>query len=251
MPKASSVETGVSSVVSPGLATPAASRLSRPSISTNRPDKGRFDQSAFAVTWNSTTRPAPSRRAVTTGVPSVSVAQLRRDRSTLGRASTCRVTVTSDGTGRPAKGEARSNGARCCGLPHDMAPPSARVPGSRGTASSGSSSSEAAVVSPPGGADVSPPGGTDVLPPGGAVRSDAAGAAPPPVSSEASTLAARRGPAKRTSVPPCLTHASTRACAAASASVPSAITSTDSGRASRAASVPVRIVVPGGSARST
>ena len=56
--------------------TPADSATSRRSISTNRPDSGRFDQSALAVTWNSTIRPAPARRRVTSGVPSASVAQV-------------------------------------------------------------------------------------------------------------------------------------------------------------------------------
>ncbi len=41
------------------FATPTESATSRRSISTNRPDSGRSDQSALAVTWNSTMRPAP------------------------------------------------------------------------------------------------------------------------------------------------------------------------------------------------
>ena len=38
----------------PSVATPADSATSRRSMSTNRPDSGRLDQSALAVTWNST-----------------------------------------------------------------------------------------------------------------------------------------------------------------------------------------------------
>ena len=62
-------------------ATPADSATSRRSMSTNRPDSGRFDQSALAVTWNSTIRPAPRVAWVTSGVPSASVAQVCPARS--------------------------------------------------------------------------------------------------------------------------------------------------------------------------
>ena len=88
------------------VATPADSATSRRSMSTNRPDSGRFDQSAFAVTWNSTISPGAARRpAVTSGVPSASVAQVWLARSAPGSASTWRVTCTSAGTARPANGE--------------------------------------------------------------------------------------------------------------------------------------------------
>ena len=43
----------------------------RRSISTNRPDSGRFDQSELAVTWKNTTWPSPRLVAVTSGVPSL------------------------------------------------------------------------------------------------------------------------------------------------------------------------------------
>ena len=59
------------------VATPTDSSTSRRSMSTNRPDSGRLDQSALAVTWNSTTRPAPFGISVTSGVPSSSAAQVR------------------------------------------------------------------------------------------------------------------------------------------------------------------------------
>ena len=43
----------------------------RRSISTNRPDSGRFDQSELAVTWKKITWPSPRLAAVTSGVPSL------------------------------------------------------------------------------------------------------------------------------------------------------------------------------------
>ncbi len=46
-------------------------------MSTNAPDSGRSDQRVSAVTWNSTIMPLPRRAAVTSGVPSASVAQVR------------------------------------------------------------------------------------------------------------------------------------------------------------------------------
>ena len=61
-PNPSSVSAGASTVAVGAVATPADSATSRRSMSTNRPDSGRFDQSALAVTWNSTIRPAPARR---------------------------------------------------------------------------------------------------------------------------------------------------------------------------------------------
>ena len=42
----------------------------RRSISTNRPDSGRFDQSELAVTWKKISWPSPRLAAVTSGVPS-------------------------------------------------------------------------------------------------------------------------------------------------------------------------------------
>ena len=53
-----------------------ASATMRLSISTKLPDSGKFDQRVSPVTWNSTIRPLPRRAAVTSGVPSASVAQV-------------------------------------------------------------------------------------------------------------------------------------------------------------------------------
>jgi hypothetical protein len=73
----------------------------RSSICTNRPESGRLDQSAFAVTWNRTTLPCPSGARVTSGVPSVSEAIVRSDRSGSGCAMTWLSTVTSSGIASP------------------------------------------------------------------------------------------------------------------------------------------------------
>ena len=83
------------------------------SMSTKAPDSGRFDQRGSAVTWNSTIRPLPRRAAVTSGVPSPSVAQVRLGSCASGSASTWRVTVTSFGTGMAAeRAVARKGGER-------------------------------------------------------------------------------------------------------------------------------------------
>ena len=58
-PKPSSVSSGGSACSAAVAATPSLSATSRRSISTNRPESGRFDQSALAVVWNSTTQPLP------------------------------------------------------------------------------------------------------------------------------------------------------------------------------------------------
>ena len=69
----------------------------RLSMSTKVPDSGRSDQRVSPVTWNSTIRPLPRRAAVTSGVPSASVAQVFSLSAASGSASTCRLTVTSFG----------------------------------------------------------------------------------------------------------------------------------------------------------
>ena len=69
-PNPSNVCAGARTALPCALATPTDNSTSRRSMSTNSPDSGRFDQSAFAVTWNSTTRPPPSGISVTSGVPS-------------------------------------------------------------------------------------------------------------------------------------------------------------------------------------
>ena len=104
------------------------------------PDNGRLDQSAFAVTWNSTTRPAPREASVTSGVPSASRAQVWSASVAVGSASTCRLTVTSAGTGQAGeRGQRREGGqlgrlapgqraARVDGPPRAAAPASAGPP---------------------------------------------------------------------------------------------------------------------------
>ena len=79
----------------------------RLSMSTKAPDSGRSDQRVSAVTWNSTIMPLPRRAAVTSGVPSASVAQVRSVSVESGSASTWRVTVTSFGTAMPLNGLSR------------------------------------------------------------------------------------------------------------------------------------------------
>ena len=87
----------------------------RLSMSTKAPDSGRSDQRVSPVTWNSTIRPLPRRAAVTSGVPSASVAQVFSLSVASGSASTWRVTVTSVGTAMPANGLLRENAASGCG----------------------------------------------------------------------------------------------------------------------------------------
>ena len=87
----------------------------RRSISTKLPDSGRSDQRVSAVTWKSTIMPLPRFTAVTSGVPSASVAQVRSISPASGSASTWRVTVTSLGTAMLPNGPSRENAASCCG----------------------------------------------------------------------------------------------------------------------------------------
>ncbi len=105
-----------------------ASATMRLSMSTNAPESGRSDQRVSAVTWNSTITPLPRRAAVTSGVPSASVAQVRSVRLELGSASTWRVTVTSVGTVMPLNGLSRAKAASCCGCSQESEPPSVRPP---------------------------------------------------------------------------------------------------------------------------
>ena len=105
----------------------------RRSISTNRPDSGRFDQSELAVTWKKITCPSPRLAAVTSGVPSLRRAQTFTSApSEAGSASTCLLTSTSGGTGRPANRPSSPKGTSGCGVDHDSAPPSVRPPWRRG-----------------------------------------------------------------------------------------------------------------------
>src|ERR1700735_5477224 len=132
-PCPSRVSAGARTLLSEIGATPTDNATRRRSISTNNPDNGRLDQSALAVTWNSTTRPAPSVASVTSGVPSSSAAHVRPARSAVGSASPCRFTLISSVTGRPAKGDIDENPARAAGWLQDIAPPSCRSPASNRT----------------------------------------------------------------------------------------------------------------------
>ncbi len=102
-------------------------------ISTNKPESGRFDQLALAVTWKRTTRPLPLASAVTSGVPSARLAQVLPARSLSGSASTWRVTVIRGSMVRPAKGDVRGNSCRVCGVSHESALPRVRSPSRRRT----------------------------------------------------------------------------------------------------------------------
>ena len=100
----------------------------RLSISTKLPDNGKFDHRVSPVTWNNTIIPLPRRAAVTSGVPSASVAQVLSLSAASGSARTWRVTVTSFGTGMPANGPPREKAASGCGLSQLSAPPRMRPP---------------------------------------------------------------------------------------------------------------------------
>ena len=80
---AAAAGTGAEPAAAPPPA-PGARSTTRRSMSTNRPESGRFDQSALAVTWNSTTRPLPWRSAVTSGVPSARLAHTLSGSSAVG-----------------------------------------------------------------------------------------------------------------------------------------------------------------------
>ena len=117
-------------------------------MSTNRPDSARSDQSALAVVWNSTIRPAPRGACVTSGVPSVNAAQVCSASPAPGSASICRLMRTSGGTISPAKGEVVGKGASPAGSLQDKAPPSWRSPPSKRTGSNVSAASDAAMRGP-------------------------------------------------------------------------------------------------------
>ena len=119
-------------------ATPSLSATSRRSISTNRPEIARFDQSALAVVWTSTIQPLPrcsggdERRAVGEPRPGL-VGEVES-----GSASTWRDTVTSAGMASPANGPVLGNGASRSGCSQDRAPPIVRPPPRSRTGNSGS-----------------------------------------------------------------------------------------------------------------
>ena len=134
MPKPSSTRVGGSTSRAARVPAPSAVAIEpakvtiRLSISTNVPDSGRSDQRVSAVTWNRTTRPLPRRWAVTSGVPSASVAQVRSVKVASGSASTWRLTVTSVGTAMPKNGLSRLKAASCCGCSQESEPPRTRPP---------------------------------------------------------------------------------------------------------------------------
>ena len=72
--------------------------------------------------------PLPRRWAVTNGVPSASVAQVRSVNVASGSASTWRLTVTSVGTAMPKNGLSRVKALSCCGCSQDREPPRMRPP---------------------------------------------------------------------------------------------------------------------------
>ena len=127
------------------LVVPASATMRR-SISTKAPDSGRSDQRVSPVTWNSTIKPLPRCAAVTSGVPSASVAQVLSLNVASGSAKTWRVTVTSLGTVMPLNGLSRENAASGCGLSQLRLPPRMRPP--RRSFTGTRSSSEAASRGP-------------------------------------------------------------------------------------------------------
>ncbi len=102
-PNPSSVSTG-GRALSEVPETPWLSATMRRSMLTNRPEMARFDHSGSAEVWTRMSQPLPRFAAVTSGVPSVSRAQVLPARSSVGSASTWRDTVTSAGMSSPAKG---------------------------------------------------------------------------------------------------------------------------------------------------
>ena len=131
-----------------------ASATMRLSMSTKAPESGRSDQRVSAVTWNSTIRPLPRRCAVTSGVPSASVAQVRSVRPDPGSASTWRVTVTSVGTAMPKNGLSREKAASGCGwsqlrLPPRMRPPRRSFTGTRSSSAAASRGPAKRTSTPP------------------------------------------------------------------------------------------------------
>ncbi len=100
----------------------------RRSISTNRPDIGRFDQSEFAVTWKSTSWPFPCLAALTSGVPSLRRAQMALSAFFEGSVSTWRFTKMSWDGWSPLNGLPSSKGASGWGVLQDSDPPKVRPP---------------------------------------------------------------------------------------------------------------------------
>ena len=209
-PKPSIVSTGGRAPsAAPSVATPWLSVTIRRNSSTNRPESGRFDQSLLADVWTSTTRPLPRRAAVTSGVPSVSRAQVLSPRSSDGSARTWRWIKTSPGISIPAKGLAVSKGARRAGSSQVSAPLRLRLPPRKRTGINGSA----------------PCNGVVPLP------------------------SARRGPAKRSNRPPRSIQSRSCARSASGRMPMSGRTRTARSRRSRSAIAPRRSSVKGSSAR--
>ena len=92
-------------------------------ISTKVPDKGRFDQSALAVTWNSIFQPLSTFFAEIKGVPSSSDAQVSDKRIEFGSAITCLLISMSLFISILLKGEESKNFFILAGCSQLNAPP--------------------------------------------------------------------------------------------------------------------------------
>ena len=117
---------------------PSAPRLvMRRSISTNRPDSGRFDQSELAVTWKkhhlavAALGRGDERRAVLEPRPDLHVRPERLPGPPAPAGSPAPRAARSG----PRTGRRRRTGPAACGVDHDKAPPSVRPPSRRATGS--------------------------------------------------------------------------------------------------------------------
>ena len=93
----------------------------RRSMSTKRPESGRFDQVVSAVTWKRTMSPSPRLSAVTIGVPSTSEAQVLPGEVAVGLGQDL---ATDADLGRDGKAEERA-------FPGEGRERARRVPGER------------------------------------------------------------------------------------------------------------------------
>ena len=111
---------------------------SRRSMSTNRPDSGRSDQSALAVTWNSTIRPAPARGLRSPAAcrrPARAQVRSARSRARLGQHLAGHLHLVRHRRARRTASR-RGTAASPAGWLQDIAPPSWRSPASSRTGSS-------------------------------------------------------------------------------------------------------------------
>ena len=109
------------------------------SMSTNAPDKGRFDQRGSAVTWKSTMRPfRRDRRRHRAACRREAPPRPPHRAAPSGSASTWRFTTTSAGASISAKGLSAGNAPIGCGSSQESEPPSSRSPWRSLTGSSAS-----------------------------------------------------------------------------------------------------------------